>query len=158
MVDGDSMGPGLQVLGARFSNFLLGKLSREFKLRRQNADKSRKSNGHISVVCEAAVRWLGTLVVLLSYTCCVCLYDLVPIQGHGQDQGQGHGVSKFLKIVTVIARRPQMLAAMSVSPIAGHFITTIPTLSFRYTISGFSQSCAPKSRFCQNLSNLVLSV
>jgi len=33
MVVGDSMGPGLQLVGARFLNFLLGKLSREFKLR-----------------------------------------------------------------------------------------------------------------------------
>jgi len=33
MGDGDSMGPGLQLVGARFLNFLLGKLSREFKLR-----------------------------------------------------------------------------------------------------------------------------
>ena len=32
MVGGDSMGPGLQLVGARFSNFLLRKLSREFKL------------------------------------------------------------------------------------------------------------------------------
>jgi len=34
MVGGHSMGPGLQLVGARFFNFLLGKLSREFKLRR----------------------------------------------------------------------------------------------------------------------------
>jgi len=33
MVDGHSMGPGLQCFGARFLNFLLGKLAREFKLR-----------------------------------------------------------------------------------------------------------------------------
>jgi len=33
MVDGDSMGSGLQIVGDRFSNFLLGKLSRELKLR-----------------------------------------------------------------------------------------------------------------------------
>ena len=32
MVGGDSMGPAVQLVGARFSNFLLGKLSREFKL------------------------------------------------------------------------------------------------------------------------------
>ena len=32
MVDDDSMGPGLQLIGARFLNFLLEKLSREFKL------------------------------------------------------------------------------------------------------------------------------
>jgi len=37
MVDGDSMGPGLQLLmEARFLNFLLGKLSREFKHRRMS--------------------------------------------------------------------------------------------------------------------------
>jgi len=33
MVDGDSMGPVLQLVGARFLNFLIGKLSQEFKLR-----------------------------------------------------------------------------------------------------------------------------
>jgi len=36
MVDGDSMGPGLQLVRARFSNLLLGKLSREFKLCRMS--------------------------------------------------------------------------------------------------------------------------
>ena len=34
MVGGHSMGPVLQLVGARFFNFLLGKLSRKFKLRR----------------------------------------------------------------------------------------------------------------------------
>jgi len=33
MVGDDSMGPVLQLAGARFSYFLLGRLSREFKLR-----------------------------------------------------------------------------------------------------------------------------
>jgi len=32
MVNVDSMGPGLQPVGARFSNFLLGKVSLQFKL------------------------------------------------------------------------------------------------------------------------------
>jgi len=32
MVDIDSVAPGLQLLGARFSNFLLGKVSLEFKI------------------------------------------------------------------------------------------------------------------------------
>ena len=32
MVDCDSIGPALQLVGARFSNFLLGKLPRQFKL------------------------------------------------------------------------------------------------------------------------------
>jgi len=33
MVDHDSMGPSLQLVRARFSNFLLRKLSRKFKRR-----------------------------------------------------------------------------------------------------------------------------
>jgi len=33
MIDVDSMGPGRQLIGARLSNFLLGKLSQQFKLR-----------------------------------------------------------------------------------------------------------------------------
>jgi len=36
MIDVDSMGPDLQLVGARFSNFLLGKLSREFRLCRMS--------------------------------------------------------------------------------------------------------------------------
>jgi len=35
-VDIDSVGPDLQLVGAQFSNFLLGKLSREFTLRRMS--------------------------------------------------------------------------------------------------------------------------
>jgi len=34
MVVGDSMGPGPQLVGTGFLNFLLGQPSREFKLRR----------------------------------------------------------------------------------------------------------------------------
>jgi len=33
MVDIDSMGPGLQLVRGRFLNFLIGKVSLEFKLR-----------------------------------------------------------------------------------------------------------------------------
>jgi len=36
MVGSDGMGPDLQLVGARFLNFVLGKLSREFKLRRMS--------------------------------------------------------------------------------------------------------------------------
>jgi len=36
MLDSDSMGPGLQLVGARFSNVLSGKLSQEFKLHRMS--------------------------------------------------------------------------------------------------------------------------
>jgi len=46
----------------------------------------RNSNGHISVLHDAAVTWLGMLVVL-HVLCCVCWCDLDPIQGQGQGQG-----------------------------------------------------------------------
>ena len=62
MVGGD-MGPGLQLVGARFSSFF----SRKAIMRVQtsgNVDISRYSNGHISVVCDATVTWLGLSVVL----------------------------------------------------------------------------------------------
>jgi len=63
MVDSHSMGHGLQLVGARFQNFLLGKLSREFKLRRLSIFQ-RNSNGRISVGRDATVTRLGMLVVL----------------------------------------------------------------------------------------------
>jgi len=53
MVDSDSMGPGLQLIRARFSNFLQGKLSREFKL--WNVDISRNS-------------WLGMLAMYSGFS------------------------------------------------------------------------------------------
>jgi len=62
MVGDDSTGPDLQLVGARFLNFLSGKLSREFKLRQYIVDISRNSNGHISVVRDATVTCLGTMV------------------------------------------------------------------------------------------------
>ena len=54
MIGDDSTGPGLQLVGARFLNFLPGKLSRF----------SPYSNGRISVVRDATVTWLGMLLVL----------------------------------------------------------------------------------------------
>jgi len=36
MVDSDTMATGLQLMGARFLNFLPGKLSREFQFRRMS--------------------------------------------------------------------------------------------------------------------------
>ena len=64
MTDDDSMGPGLQLVGARFTNFLLGKLSSHKNSNSRNVDISPNSNGHISVVPHATVRWLGMLAVL----------------------------------------------------------------------------------------------
>jgi len=63
MVAGDSMWSNPQLVGARFSNFLIEKLSREFKLRGMSIFDEIQ-NGHISVVREVTVRWLGMLVVL----------------------------------------------------------------------------------------------
>jgi len=63
MVGGDSMGPGLQLVGARFSNFASTKTITTVQSS-PNVDISRNSNGHISVARDATVTWLGTLVVL----------------------------------------------------------------------------------------------
>jgi len=57
MVDRDS-----QLVGARFSNFLLRKLAHEFKL--CGMSNTRIWNGHISLLLEAAVTWSDALVVL----------------------------------------------------------------------------------------------
>jgi len=55
MADCDSMGRGLEPFLARFWNFLLEKLSREFKLRRMSIFHEIQKNGHISVLREATV-------------------------------------------------------------------------------------------------------
>jgi len=57
----DSMGPDLQLIGALFGNFLLGKLSQEFKLRPMSIFNDIQM---ISGVREATVRCLGMLVAL----------------------------------------------------------------------------------------------
>ena len=61
MVDIDSMGRDLQLVGARFSNFLLGKGITIVQTSR-NVDISRHSNGHIFRYCmmlqsHGWVRW-----------------------------------------------------------------------------------------------------
>jgi len=60
MVDGDSMEPGLQLVRARFLNFLLGNLSREFKLRPMSIFHEIQ----MAVVRDATVTRLGKLVAL----------------------------------------------------------------------------------------------
>ena len=85
-VDVDSMGPGLQPVGARFSNFFLGKVSLQFILHGMSIfhDIQMVIYFGIAVMLQSHgwVRWW-------SYIYCVCWYDLDPIQGQGQ--GQGHG-------------------------------------------------------------------
>jgi len=53
MVVGNSMVPGLQLVKA------ITRVQTS-----PNVDISRNSNGHISVLCDAIVTWLGMLVVL----------------------------------------------------------------------------------------------
>jgi len=61
MVDGHSMGPVLQLVGARFLNSRIAITRVQTS---SNVDISRNSNGHISVLRDATVTWLGKLVVL----------------------------------------------------------------------------------------------
>jgi len=64
MVDSDSMGPGLQRVRVRFSNFLLGKLSREFKLRGMLIPGVMKFKWPYFRIAWGHSHTLGTLVVL----------------------------------------------------------------------------------------------
>ena len=70
MVDVDSMGPGLQLVGGRFSNFLLGKVSLEFKLHGMSIFHDIQMATYL-VLVDATVTWLGTLVVL--HTLCMLM-------------------------------------------------------------------------------------
>jgi len=93
-----------------------------------HVDISRHSNGHISVVRHATVRWLGVLVVLhVAY--CACWYDLDPIQGHvkvtgllnfwklakpcmhagGDDRQPPSGAFWFVSLLSVSLSRGSML-------------------------------------------------
>jgi len=74
-VDIDSMGPGLQLFGGQFSNFLLGKVPLEFKLHGMSIFDD------IQMATYFGTEWC------YSDMYCVCWYDLDPIQG----QGQGYG-------------------------------------------------------------------
>jgi len=68
MVDIDSMGPLLQLVEGRFSNFLLGKVSLEFKLHGMSIFHDIQWP-HISVLGDATVTWW---VRWSSYIYCVC--------------------------------------------------------------------------------------
>jgi len=61
MVDYDNMGPRLQLIRAQFLNFLLSKLSHDFKLRLMSIWTSKSC---ISQLLKARVIWLGMLVAL----------------------------------------------------------------------------------------------
>jgi len=63
MVGDHSMRPGLQLVGARFFNFLLWKAITRVQTSPFFVDISRNSNGRISVVRDATVTCLGTLVL-----------------------------------------------------------------------------------------------
>jgi len=65
MVDDESTGSSLQL--TRFSNFLLRKLSHEFKLRGMSTLQVL-SNGHISVLLEDRVTRLGMLICNIKVT------------------------------------------------------------------------------------------
>jgi len=66
MVDRYSMGPSIQLLGARFSKFCLRKLSREFKLRGMLI-LHKFQLAIFSILLEATVTWSGMLVVCIAH-------------------------------------------------------------------------------------------
>jgi len=79
MVDYDSMGPSLQLVRARFLNFLLSKLSHDFKLLGMSVlEDFQRTIFPYCLKLETHGR--------LCCTYCVCWYDLDPIHGEGHGQ------------------------------------------------------------------------
>jgi len=79
MVAGDSLGHGLQLVGARFSNFRLGKLSREFKCRGMLICSKFNWPYFGSAWGYSQIGWTRWYY----YRYCACWYNLDPIQGQG---------------------------------------------------------------------------
>jgi len=72
MVNYDSMGPSLQIVRSQFLDFLLSKLSRDFKLYGMSIYHiTELSKGYISLLLKARVTWFGILVVL--YVLCMMI-------------------------------------------------------------------------------------
>jgi len=69
MVDYDSTGPSLERVRARFLNFFLTKLSRDFKLRGMSI--LRELQRALYPYCLRTATWSGTLVVL--YVLCMLI-------------------------------------------------------------------------------------
>ena len=86
MVDIDSMGPGLQLLGGQFSNFLLGKVSLEFKLHGMSIFRDIQMATYFgtgwcySHMVGYAAGLSGSILYLSSMACCgwmiICNYSL----------------------------------------------------------------------------------
>jgi len=66
VVDNDSMGPSLQLVGARLSNFVFKKATYHVSSNSPNVDIRR-----ISLLRKATVTWSGILVVL--YVLCMLM-------------------------------------------------------------------------------------
>ena len=77
------MAPGLQLVRARFSNFLPGKLSQEFKFRRMSIFHEIQ----VAIFRYCVMLQLHRWARWYSYAYCVCWHVLDPIQGQGQDHG-----------------------------------------------------------------------
>ena len=107
MVDIDSMGPGLQLVGGRFSNFLLGKVSLEFRLHGMSIfhDIQMATYFGTALCCSHMVGYAGSL----TYT----VYVDVTLT-RAKVKVKVTELLNFRKLA-----RPCMLAAMTVSPLAG---------------------------------------
>jgi len=90
MIDDDSMWTCLQPVWGRFSNFLLSKLSQEFKLR----GMSRFSDIQMAIFRYCVTIQSHGWARWSSYRYCACRFNIDPTQG----RGQVHGASEFPKI------------------------------------------------------------
>jgi len=96
MVDSDTMVPGLQLVGARFSNFLPVKLSQEFKFRRMSIFHEIQMASYIVGRAGSPTR---TVYVDVSLT---------------RSKVKITGLLNFRQLA-----KPCMLAAMTAAPVAG---------------------------------------
>jgi len=110
MIEIDSMGADLQLFGGRFSNFLLEKVSLEFNFTECRYFTTFKSP-YISVLGDATVTWLGTLVVTYTvYVDVILTLSKVKVKVTG--------LLNFRQLA-----KPCMLAAMTAVPLRGFLVS-----------------------------------
>ena len=110
MVDIDSMGPEVQLIGARFSNFLLQKLSREFKLREYRYFTLFKWP-------YFATAWCNSHIILNSGSPIRTVYVDVTLT-RSKVKVVVTGLFNFRQVA-----KPCMLAAMTAAPLRGFLVT-----------------------------------
>jgi len=110
MVDVHSMEPDLQPVGARFSNFLLGKVSLEFKLHGMSIFH------HIQMATYFGTAWSYSHMVGYAGPTRTVYVDVTLTQS--KVKVNLSGLLNFLELA-----KPCMLAAMTAAPLRGYLVS-----------------------------------